>query len=157
MISRRGLLVWLSSLVVAPAIVKFESLMPISPIETFGPNGLLTIEQITKELARQLWLAGGRPISDLLAIRGSIQKAVDFNYDTSARTMSLEKFSNGVIKPIARALLDRTSPPIPVRDEPRAYLQEAAIERYSGISVRGLTHYAIGTGSFLTRFDVTVD
>lgn len=44
--SRRGFITGLTSLIVAPAIVRVENIMPVKAIKF---NGLLTIEEITRE------------------------------------------------------------------------------------------------------------
>lgn len=51
MIGRRGFIGSLIALVAAPAIVRIESLMPVTPTEVirYGGRNLLTIDMITRE------------------------------------------------------------------------------------------------------------
>ena len=155
--SRRGFLFGLGALVAAPAIVKFENLMPIQVLETWGPNGLLTIQMITREFAKLMALQTvGSP---LFAIRGAKQSHVDMNFSTFERTLSLQQFSDRILKPAANSLAryvgnDKISSaslelPQGVSEATNEVLPQA------GIAVRGLTDYHIGTNSLLTRFDIT--
>ncbi len=150
--TRRGFLVGLLATGLAPAIVRAESLMPIKVFETYGPNGLLTPEMITREALRLLRQRVS-PISHLLTVRGSSQSHVDFTADLPDMAMSLETFSERRLKPVICALASHVNlvgaPPM----LPQAVA--GAVAEHGGMGVRYMSDYFIGTDQMIHRFDVT--
>lgn len=116
-LSRRKLLGGLAGLLVAPAIVRATSLMPVrlqapelrwASADFAAGGGLLTVEQITREAARlwketSLYLLNldeqgqGYQIGNKV---GVVQKTVDIEYSGSDRHLSLPEYSRRILKPV---------------------------------------------------------
>lgn len=154
--SRRRFLGLAAGLICAPAVVQYANLMPVQVFETFGPNGLLTVEMITQELSRVMSLQGANKLSSLLTVRGQKQSYISMNYNKHDRTMSLEQYSTRFLEPAAGNLMRSAggasfgTEPLPL---PRGVWEAAASTR--GIAVRTVSDYDIMTDSVFTRFDVT--
>jgi hypothetical protein len=161
-LQRRTLLQGLVWLAAAPAIVRASSLMPIKSFETFGPGGILTIEQITKEMARLLAKRSIPPLygsSDVDLLIGNNQSHVSLISSQQNRTLSLEDFSRRILEPAAKCLNGHVGsrhigslPP----EVPEGVIEGAAISR-NGIGVRGVMDYCIEMDQVLLRLDVTHD
>jgi hypothetical protein len=172
--TRRGLLGGLVTLLAAPAIIKIEALMPISRygLPTYGPNGFLTMPMITKEMAWVLAFMDTaaeetRAVTGQLSVESMMKQheALDHSHFVHTclksvdRLLSLEDYSERVLKPQAAMLKERLAggriaedhPPVPVYG-----VYEAAGATVRGVGVRGVTAYNVITDSLVTRFDVAV-
>lgn len=148
-LSRRNLLGLAAAFVVAPAIVRSESLMPIKVFNRYGPNGLLTPQMIADEMAKQMVLCGA--IFDGSAIGG--QSNIDQFRDNANETLSLEQYSSRLLRPMARIMINHvrqigSAPEIPASGV------RAAIGRYGDVSVRYMSMYDIGCDRYINRFGV---
>lgn len=177
--TRRSFLSGLASLFAAPAIIKFDSLMPVKvmptsevldAIATEGYNGVLTIEMITKEAVR-LFEANCRALGVITRkprtspedvadnkIFASIdrQSFIDIEASSIDRTLPLDKFSERFLAPAMHNLAEHHRGEGPISLEPLPVprgVHEATSQQRGNVNLRGVNAYNIDSDSFIFRFD----
>lgn len=161
--TRRGFIGGLSALFAAPALVRAESLMPISALETYGPGGMLTPSMLAAEAAR-LWRerlrTRGLGFVPYVEDHGDLmnadtQVACDFSHGTQDLMLSLQSFSARWLRPSAYALADAA--PLNVQIAPRHMGQPRGLGFCEIVTVGGTVRlfrsYDINRDQMITRLD----
>lgn len=167
-LSRRHFFVGLGALLATPAIVHAKNIMPVRLInlETYGPGGFLSMEMITREMARLMSIRNGfQPMVDgtrqayVNAFerphRGALdhqQAGTDMFIRTVDRNLSLETFSERILVPAANMLSEKIGPVRLSSSPPES--PGGVYECSQSCGVRGLTAYSVTTDQMITRFDV---
>lgn len=164
--SRRGFLGLALCAIAAPAVIRVAELMPINPrlLHTYGPNGLLTIEQLTKEALR-LW---GEAYKQILANQGDPVTMVEIGDTSSAYTEktfaalttvssrqrrdSLENFSARVLEPMISPM--KKSWPKNLSMAEFRELPHGVLESHTVGGVRALYDYDIASDRMVLQIAV---
>lgn len=160
---RRGVFFGLAGLLAAPAVVRAQSLMLISPTDIYR-GGLLTPQQITDEMARLVrrnlarrGVAGWAPEPPYHLARAVTQQHVDFCVPSMDLALSIQQFRERWLEPAAHGLVDAM--PVNGRAVASAIpmppnVQATAISEAGGLGLRFMRHYDLFNDRVFTRFDV---
>ena len=159
---RRTFLSGVAALLAAPALVRVQSIMPISPTETYRLGGILTWQQIADEAARIL----RRNLSRRTDVAGwgnavpggrNNQYHVDLGMSLVDITLPIQTFAARYLEPAMAGLADAI--PSMTRVAANAIqvpdgISAGAISEGRGLGLRFVRDYDVRNDRVLTRLDV---
>jgi hypothetical protein len=154
---RAGLL----GLLFAPAIVRFPSLMPISPTETYPLGGMLLWQQFTDEALRLFrnYRRDFLPYDDAVTPyrTGSIyQRTVTGEFEPDVRSLPIQELRKRFLAPamynLASAIPAQSQTVSPALPDG---IEIGAISSSRENGLRAMAQYEIGSDRYILQFDTT--